>query len=65
MQWAEVLAPGERRIGSVRGGERRVPLDRHEGVEARLPLRDPVETGLGDLARGKFLRRDRFRDRDH
>ena len=57
MQHAGVVALGERGIGGIRRGERFVRLDRHEGVEARLPLRDPVEAGLRHLARGDFLRR--------
>src|SRR6185436_12265202 len=32
-------------------------------VDARLPLRDPVETGLRHFARGEFLGRDRLGDR--
>src|SRR5260370_35190953 len=32
-------------------------------MEARLPLRDPLETGLRCLARGDAILRDRLRDR--
>ena len=45
----------ERRVGGVGRRQRLLRLDRHEGIEARLPLRDPIETGLRRLARRQPL----------
>src|SRR5581483_4392006 len=43
--------------------QRALRLDRHEGVELRLPLRDPMQAGARNLVRGDLLVRDRLRDR--
>ncbi len=63
MQRAADLAFRKRRIGDVGCRQRGVGFDRHEGIEAGLPLLDAVEAGLRHLARRESLLRDRLRDR--
>ena len=55
VQRAAAVALGQRRIGGIGRLQRRFGFDRHEGIETRLPLRDPVEAGLRHLARGDAL----------
>src|SRR5271168_5061249 len=63
VQRAATSALGERRVSSVGRLECLIRFDRHEGIQMRLPFRDPVETGLRHLARGNALVRDRACDR--
>src|ERR1700688_974267 len=60
LTWPFPSAPSA--AATARRAQRFVALDRHESVEARLPLRDAVETGLRHLARRKALPGDRACD---
>src|SRR5581483_4996213 len=50
-------------IGLAGRLQRRLRLDRHEGVQPRLPLRDAMQTGPRHLLRGHLLGCDRLGDR--
>ncbi|MGY4604668.1 hypothetical protein ACVW16_003080 [Bradyrhizobium sp. USDA 4474] len=56
------LALGKLGIGGIGRLQRGFGLDRHEGVEMRLPLRDAMQQRACDLMRGDLLHRDRTRD---
>src|SRR5262249_28377012 len=62
VQRTTALPPCELGIGFAGRPQRRFLFDRHEGVEPRLPLRDPVKTRLHKLARGNLLCRNRLCD---
>src|SRR3989440_2139274 len=62
MQRAAKITPGKRSVGRLGRLQRGFRFDRHERVEARLPLRDPVQTGPCHLLRRKALLGDRLGD---
>src|SRR3954447_16599072 len=55
MQRAATVSFRQRRIGGIRRSQRFLLLDRHERIEARLPLRDAGKAGLRHLARRHAL----------
>src|SRR5437764_7582634 len=63
MQRAARIASGERRVGRLGRLQRGFRFDRHESVEARLPLRDPLQTRLRHLMGGQALVGNRPGDR--
>src|ERR1700722_8071240 len=63
MQRTPVVTLCEIGVDGIGGRQGGFGLDRHERIEAGLPLRDPVETGLRRLARRDLLMRDRPGDR--
>src|SRR5277367_4975094 len=64
MQPTSMVALGKRGVGGIGRLQRGFRLDRHERVEAGLPLRDPVQAGPRHLMRRQALFGDRPGDRD-
>src|SRR5438132_3795585 len=62
MQRAARISSGKRSVGRLSRLQRGFRFDRHESVEARLPLRDPLQTGPCHLLRRQALLGDRFGD---
>ena len=62
MQRTADLALGKLGVGGLGRLQRGLRLDRHEGVEMRLPLRDAMQQRARHLVRGELLHRDRTRD---
>lgn len=50
MQHTTAAALRQRPVGVIGGGQRGFGLDRHERVEAGLPLLDAIQAGLGNFA---------------
>jgi hypothetical protein len=57
---AAIVSFRQRRVGGIGRGQRLLRFDRHECIEARLPVRDAVEAGLRHLARRHALLRNRL-----
>ena len=50
MQWADVIAASQRRVGGVGGRARAVGIERDDGVQRRVEGLDPREVVLQQLA---------------
>src|SRR6516165_9811189 len=63
MQRPTVAARSKRSVGLIRRLQRSFGLDRHEGVDMRLPARDPLQARARHLTRRQAPLGDRFGDR--